>query len=150
MYYVIDKSSLWDRICEEVSHAADQAYGESGDSLYDSVMLTSKDKNLIERYIDDAISALVRREFDICKYSPLIEDYQPVAQRLLFHVPDFDTTMTETAIEQIDRYVSLYSCAALFQQRRVSLVQEYTSMAQAAMDKAVEILKSRKAPNDLW
>ena len=188
MYYVIDKSALWDLANEEVSKVADAAYAEDGTSLYDSIVLTEKDRATMERFMDDAISALVRRAFDICKYSPLVhyvqdvdgsgnplyyvvgENGQPtqettttetdfpvwtstiasIESRLVFYVPDFDTSMEDAVKEEIDRYVSMYACAALFAQRRASLEPEYTTRTQSAMDKAITLLKSRKHPLAQW
>lgn len=199
MYYIIDRPALLEGIEEEVSHVADEAYADDGTALYDSVMVTSRDSLTLSRFVDDAVDHLVRREFDVCKYSPLVtyeqamdesdpplrlyyvvgQDGEPtsettntvtdypvytstiasVTQRLLFHVPDFDDTMAEMdgdtitggALKtELDRYIVLYACALIFQQRRAALVQEYTARAQSAMDKAVSILKYRKHPVTQW
>lgn len=149
MYYVINKSALYDRILEEVSYVADDAYAEGGGSLYDSVILTEKDKPKVNRLIDDAVSAFVRRAFDICKYAPLVQQ-EVITPRLVFHVPDFDTTMQDAALEEVSNFIVLYSATQLFQERRPSVVPLYTDKVQAAMDKAITLLKSRKAPNEQW
>jgi hypothetical protein len=157
MYYVIDKSRLWDMIDEEVSKVADEAYSDTGTALYDSIVLTEKDRSTIDRFIDDAVSAFVKREFDVTKYAPLAvhSDEDPreisgVIPRLLFHVPDFDETMAATMDSELDRYIVLFSCNALFQQRRPALVPEYTARTQSSMDKAVALLKYRKHPVTQW
>ena len=161
MYYVIDKPALLESIREEVSHVADEAYGENGTALYDSVMVTLRDKPTLERFIDDAVSAFVRREFDITKYNHILnyhydEDGNPTDQvasvtpRLEFFVPDFDTSMEGAVKAELDRYIVMYACSAIFQQRRATVVPEYTSRTQSAMDKAVSLLKSRKHPVTQW
>lgn len=141
MDYSIDKDALWDLIDEEVSRVADKAYGEDGTSLYDSVVLTSRDKNLVNRFIDDAVSAMALRAFDICKSS---------IGKLEFFVPDFDTSMEDIVKHEIDRYISMYVCASVLRQRSASVENEYTERTQAALDKAVQLLKSRKHFNALW
>lgn len=152
LYYTIDKTALLESVEEEVSHAADAAYGENGASLYDSVVITEKDRDNVLRFIDDAVSLLVRRAFDICKYSP--ESYQDEygefqlsgRMRLALYVPDFDETMWDATETEISRYIVLYAAGALFQGRKADLVPEYTRRAQEAQDKAVILLKSRKYP----
>ena len=156
MYYLIDKPALLESIREEVSGVADAAYADDGTALYDAVMVTSRDEPTLERFIDDAVSQFVRREFDITKYSP--ETYTDENQqtqltgrmRLLFYIPDFDDTMADAATAELDRYIVMYACAALFQQRRPAVVPEYTTRTQTAMDKAVALLKSRKHPVTQW
>ncbi len=133
---------MLESIKEEVSHVADEAYSEDGTPLYDSVMVTSRDKSKLEGFIDDAIRLFVRKEFDICKYNNI--------DRLEFHVPDFDDTMTAAVNSELNRYIVMYACTSLFQQRRVAVVQEYSVRAQSAMDKAVSLLKSRKHPVTTW
>lgn len=156
MYYVIDKTDLWNRTYEEVSRVADEAYGEDGTPLYDSIILTERDREMVSRFIDDAASLMVRRCFDICKYSPeTTTDENNQTQltgrmRLLFHVPDLDTSMEPSIQEEISRYLALYAATSIFQSRRAAVVPQYTERVQAAMDRAVVLLKSRKAPNERW
>lgn len=156
MYYIIDKESLYDRIDEEVSRVADEAYADSGDSLYDSIVLTSRDRNLVGRHIDDAVTALVRRAFDIVKYAPEIEmdannEIHPTGRmQLYFYVPDLDETMEGAIKEEISRYIALYAAASIFESRHISVVPQYTERIKASMDRAVTLLKSRKHPVDIW
>lgn len=145
MYYVIDKPALLESIREEVSVVADAAYSDDGTSLYDSVMVTERDTPAMQRFIDDAARLFARRTFDIAKYAS-----QEASVTLEFYVPDFDTSMEEAVKDEIDRYIVMYSCSALFQQRRPAVVPEYTNRTQAAMDKAVALLKSRKHPVSQW
>lgn len=161
MYYVIDKPALLESIKEEVSVVADAAYTEDGTSLYDLVMVTARDKHLLENYIDDAVNQFVRRAYDITKPSPDVhyhldeggnttDQVAYVIPRLEFHVPDFDTTMTGELKWELDRYIVLFACSAIFQQRRATLVPEYSNRTQTAMDKAITLLKSRKNPITQW
>lgn len=145
LIYVIDKTALWERAFEEISSVADDAYADDGTSLYDSIILTDKDKPAVERYIDDAVSAFVRRAYDICKRAT--ENNVPVLQ---FYVPDFDVTMTDTAKGEITSYLALYAATEMLKSRRAAAVPEFSQRVQSAMDRAVVLLKSRKAPNESW
>ena len=156
MYYIINKSALIEKVKEEVSKVADEAYSEDGVALYDSVVITEKDIDQVNRFIDDAVSLLVRRAFDITKYAPLVTTTTSggssstttttVTPRLQFYVPDFDLSMTDAVADELDKYITLYVSTALFQSRRASVVPEYTSRTQDAMDTAITLLKSRKSP----
>ena len=151
MYYIIDKDDLYDRIDEEVSRVADESYADNGQSTYDSIVLTSRDRNMVERFIDDAVTSLVRRAFDICKYSPEMDEGTPTGRmRLFFYVPDLDETMEDTIKEEISRYITLYSSAMIFESRRVAAVPQYAERITASMDRAVALLKSRKSPTAIW
>lgn len=147
MYYTIDKTLLRALIDEEVSHVADDAYGENGLSLYDSIILTEKDDETVMRLLDDAVRGFVTRTYDICKFAP--DDGQG-NKRLYFYVPDFDVTMEDSVVSEINHYVVFAVCASLFRSRRAQSVQEYTERAEASVNKAVSLLKSRKSPIALW
>lgn len=143
--YVIDKTALWERAFEEISSVADEAYADDGTSLYDSVILTDKDKPAVERHIDDAVSAFVRRAYDICKRGTV--DTQPALQ---FYVPDFDDSMADATKKEIGSYLALYAATEMLKSRRASVVPEFSLRVQSAMDRSIVLLKSRKAPNESW
>lgn len=150
MFYKIDKSALYEKVKEEVSKIADEAYTEQGVSLYDAIVLTDKDKDTVNRFIDDAIALFVRREFDVTKYRTEAVQDAPEPPFLEFYVPDFDASMSSEFEQELSRYIVLASCEALFQQRRPAVVPEYTNRAKTAMDNAVSLLKSRKHPVTSW
>lgn len=147
MRYAIDNNALFAFIDEQVSQVAEAAYGENGASLYDSVVLTEKDTDDVMAFIGDAVRAFASRTFDICRISPA--DGQG-REGLEFYVPDFDTTMQDAAFSEITHYIVFSVCASLFQSRRAQEVQNYATRAQASMDRAVSLLKSRKSPMDIW
>lgn len=139
MTYTIDiNTTLYPLIDEEVSHVADQAYSESGVSLYDSVVLTSKDAGLVDRFIDDAVSQLIKRESDIAALSN---------GTLTFSVPDLDSSQEAAISAEITRYISMYASAGIFQQRRAELVPEYTRRTTEALDNIRAMLRKRTAPS---
>lgn len=147
MVYTIDKNILATYIDEEVSKVADEAYGENGVSLYDGVVLTEKDADTVSRLIDDAVNGIASRMFDICKFS---SGTNPGDVQLIFYVPDFDNTMEDAAKSELTHFIVFSACTTLFKSRRAQAVPEYTDRAQAAINKAVTILKSRKSPTEIW
>ena len=146
MYYDIDKPALYALVDEEVSQVADAAYGENGASLYDTVVLTEKDADTVDRLIDDGIGQFVRTSSDIASLGPHGTGSSAV-DAIVLDVPDFASSQEEAAQAQITRFIVLYVCAAIFQQRRAALVPEYTNRAQAAMDNAVAMLRKRTTPS---
>lgn len=138
MDYTIDKTLLHDMIAEEVSRVADAAYAEDGTPLYDNVALTSRDDGQVERAIEDAVSAFAQRTYDICT---------PTDEGMAFSVPDFDGSFASLAKAEIDRYISLTATAVLLAQRWPQAVEGYSQRGQAAMGKAIALLKSRKPLN---
>lgn len=150
MYYTIDKETLQPKIEEEVSLVADEAYGDNGASLYDSIIITEKDKGMVERFIDTAVSAITTRMYDICKLFKSDDTAEGNLEQIYFHVPDFDETMEATVTEELSRFIVLFTCSCIFEQRRPAVVPQFSERAKAALDKAVTLLKSRKSPIDIW
>lgn len=137
MDYTIATSTIKELVNEEVSHVADAAYSDDGTSLYDSIVLTEKDDNLVDRFINDAVRLLARATYDICKFA---------SGKLVFDVPDFDATTQATYVaDAINRYIAMYVAAGFFQQRRPSVVPEYTNRVQDAMNEAITLLRKREA-----
>ena len=143
--YTIDKTLLRALVDEQVSHVADEAYGDSGMSLYDSIILTEKDDEEVNGYLDDAVRAFVARMYDVCRMGKANGK-----DTIEFYLPDFDTTMQDAALGEITHYLVFSVCAALFQSRRAQAVESYSLRAKASMDRAVALLKSRKSPIQIW
>ena len=137
MEYTLTKSTIKALVEEEVSHVADAAYADDGTSLYDSIVLTNKDTTLVERFIDDAMYHFARATQDICSHD---------SSKLVFNVPDIQSSQSTYVAKAIERYISMYVCTGIFQQRRPSVVPEYASRVQDAMDTAITLLRKRQAP----
>lgn len=147
--YQIDKTTLLENIAEEVSKAADEAYGDQGVSLYDSVVLTTKDEAEVGRMLEDAVRALAARTFDVCRRASITSN-STTTDNLQFYLPDFDPSFTAEAQAEISRFLVLHTCAQIFRQRRAEKLPEYAERAQASLDRAVALLKSRKSPAEQW
>lgn len=136
MTYTISKNDLYDRVDYEVSQAADEAYGDGGVSLYDAVVLTSKDRDAVDQYIDDAVTRLKQR---------LRGDATLNSDALEIDVPDIPDDDEAAADDMIDRYIVLYAITEIFQTRRPALVPQYSTRTQAALEDVISILRTRKA-----
>lgn len=137
MEYQIDKDALLARVEEEVSHIADASYADTGQSLYDTIVITEKDRAWVSRLIQSAIRTLTVRVFQLCTR---------VDDRLLFFVPDFDETMTDAVTDELTNFFVYQPVAVICQSRKAERAQEYANRAQEAIDKAAILLHSRKHP----
>ena len=143
MLYLINSPSLYDKIDEEISRVAANEYTDGGDPMYDHIVLHSNDRGEISRLQGDAVNTLVKRNYDIITIVPNNSQGLPGLQ---FNVPDLDTTTEDIIRDEITRYIVLNTCAAWFQARAKDKVEEYTNRGQVALDKAVAMLHTRKAP----
>lgn len=139
--YTLNTEAVLDGVSAEIARAADSAYAEDGTSLYDEVVNTERDDDLLKGFISDALRTFASRVYDICKRT---------AGGLQLYVPDFDTTLQADAFAEIDRYIVMATCMSYFAERRAALVPEYDQRSQAALAKAVLLLKSRKSPDESW
>ena len=137
--YTIDDKHIIELAAEELSHVADKLYNDQGASLYDAIILTSKDNDIATRFLYDAINSFAARTFDICYRT---------SDGFNFYVPDLDVTMQPLIEEEITRYLSLYVAASFLSLRGVPDAKEYTERTQASANKAVTLLKSRKLPQE--
>ena len=146
IYYSIDKSKLYALIDEEVSLVADVAYAEGGQSLYDSIVLTEKDKSTVERFMEDALNAFVAREEHVSSYSPLVDEQtgDVITPRISLDLPDLDSSRWAAAQNELDRYVVSFVCAYLFHSRKADKEEEYTARAESSLSKTIALLKTRR------
>lgn len=143
MTYLISSADIYDLVDEEVSRVAANAYSDTGASLYDNVVLHSKDRGEVKRLQDDAINTIVKRNYDVITIVPRNEDGLPGLQ---FNVPDIDESTEDIIQEELTRFVVLNVCAAWFQSRAKDKVEEFANRGQAALDKASSMIHTRKAP----
>lgn len=137
MEYVIDKESLKKSAVQEVSRYAASAYGDDGSSLYDAFRVTSRDDSVIERYIEDGISAICVRLFDVATRGD---------DAIEFEVPDFDSSMENEVSKELERFVVYRTCSLWIADKNEKESEKYEKRAIASLDKAHILLKSRKAP----
>lgn len=144
MDYYVDRDALFSLIDEEVSYAADEAYDENGSSLYDAIVLTKKDKRLVSKYIDDALSAIVKRMWDICKYKVTTSN-NVVSTYLVFNLPDIPRENETLFRAEIGRVISLYAITEIYKSRRPALLAEYQARTAESLEKANLIARTRES-----
>lgn len=137
MEYVIDKESLKKSAIKEISRYAASAYGDDGSSLYDAFKVTSRDDSVIEGYIDDGISAICVRLFDVATRGD---------DAIEFEVPDFDSSMENEVSKELERFVVYNACSLWIADKNEKESEKYEKRAIASLDRAHILLKSRKAP----
>ena len=139
MTYNIDiDNTLYGLVDAEISQVADAAYNEAGESLYDSIVLTDKDADTVEGFIDDAAGRLARATVDIAT---------PAAGSITFSVPDMPTALETPVATEITNYLTWFAVAGILQSRRPSEAPQYAERAAAAMDNAIAMLRKRTAPS---
>lgn len=143
MLYLINHHSLYDLIYEEISRVAKDEFSEDGTSLYEAIVLHSADRDDINRLQDDAVNTLVKRMYDIVTILPRNAAGLPGLQ---FNVPDLDTSTEDIISEEISRFIVLNTVSAWFQRKLNAKAPEFAARSQVALDKAAQMLHTRKAP----
>ena len=139
MTYTIDIPGITALVHEEASRVAGMAYSDDGASLYDSIAIRSRDADTVSRMIRDAVDAIVARAADICTYIPS-------PQSLSLFAPDMDSSKEPVVTAELTRAISLSAVAAWLKDRKPDRAAEYADRANAALNEAVVILKTRKLP----
>ena len=143
MLYLINSANIYNLVDEEISRVAATEYSEDGTPLFDAIVLHSGDRNEIRRLQDDAINTIVKRNYDVITIVPRNQEGMPGLQ---FNVPDIDSSTEGIIREELTRFVVLNVCAAWFQARAKTKVEEFANRDQVALDKASTMLHTRKAP----
>ena len=141
MEYVIDKTTLYDLIDEEVSRMADRAYAEDGTSLYDAVRILDRDADMIDRMVSDSVSTLVSRFRNVLA---LVSTESGVS--LSLYLPDMEETMQPVAYDELTRFLVMQTVALWSQLKSTQEYEGYVARATAALDKAEMALLTRRRP----
>lgn len=142
MEYTVDIDAILPMVEKEVSRAASLSFDDEGSSLYDAYKLLARDTDTIKEYIGDAVSTIFVRLFDIATRSETEGKLM-----MEFNVPDFDASMENEVIKELNRYITLMTCCSWFQEKGAAALSEsYEKRAGRALDKAHTLLKSRKTP----
>lgn len=137
MEYTVNRQSLYKLIDREISRVAASSVDESGNLMYDGIVLHSHDADTITVLEDEAISALAVRCNDIATLGD---------SGMTFYVPDFDTAHTSTLVGEITNYIMLSVCAKWFSRKAKDSEEDYRARAEASLERVVNLLKTRKAP----
>lgn len=135
--HYINRKKLLNSIEREVSRVAATAFAEDGTSLYDAIIITSRDEEVVKEMIDDAKSALVTRLSDIATMS---------SDLLEFDVPDSRTHDITVIGSAIDRFIVVNVCSAWMIQKHKDKAEEYGARATDAINKVERLLYERLPP----
>ena len=135
--YYINKNRILPLIEREISRVAAAAFGEDGTPLYDAIVNTSRDEDVLKEMIDDAASALLTRLSDIAVYSSGLFE---------FDIPEERTHDITTVGGVIDRFVVMNVCSAWFIQKYPAKAEEYGARSTDAMNKVERLLTEKLPP----
>ena len=136
-YTLNTSSAILPIIEQEVSRAADDAFAEDGASLYDAIVLTSKDGDVINNLVEDGVSLMMRKMADVATRN---------SNTVTLNVTDHQSGLESELNKAITRFLAMYACNGIFQQKRAALVPEYTRRTQEALDNVVEFIRTRNKP----
>lgn len=142
MTYTIDTESILASVNKEVSRAAALSHGDDGSPLYDAYKILSRDQDTLEEYLGDALSVVFMRLYDIAT-----REAADGKVTITFDVPDFDLSMEPEVKKELNRHASLMVCSYWFLEKGAAAKsEEFAKRAEAALEKAHVLLKSRKTP----
>lgn len=133
----LNREKLNDFIDREVSKVAASEHSEDGTSLYDSVRITSADRDEILIYTDRAVTILLNRFADIAATDGGI---------LSFDVPDAVFRNVAAVSSALHEYIAYYVCQEWFSHVLPSRKQEYETYAGNAIVSLASLLKTRRKP----
>lgn len=135
--YYVNKKKILPLIEREISRVAASAFAEDGTPLYDAIVTTSRDSDVIEEMIDDAATALLVRESDIATYS---------SGTFEFDIPEERTHDISTIGEVIDRFIVMNVCSAWMIQKYKPKAEEYGARSTDALNKVDRLLNEKLPP----
>lgn len=138
MDYTINTTTLLPKIDELISQVADQAYSEDGQSLYDSIILTEKDADIVKALISDAANTLAGNASDICTRETGVS-----SDKLVFNIPDHPSEQETATTNAISGFIALSVCMNIFRSRYPAQVPVFEAQAQAALQKTLTLLRKR-------
>ena len=128
----------------EIARQAAMAYTSDGQSMYDSIRVTSRDEDTLVAYLDDASSALAARFKGRAKWDAEVGEIK-------FDLPGSamiqNGAMDKSLQDAVSAYVVSYICAEWFKRRHVAKYEEYAGKAQASLERVVILAKTRKEPS---
>ena len=139
MTYTINNTTITNLVTEEVSRVAAAAYADDGTSLYDSIVIHSRDANDVSRAIKDAVDAVIKRAVDICTYIP-------ATPALSFYAPDMDSTKETAASDEVTRAIVLGAVSVWMREKYPVRYQDYADRSAAALNNAIAMIKTRTTP----
>lgn len=141
----INRDNVLESVKEEVSRVAASAYDNDGQSLYDAIMIYSRDESTLNKLFDDALSHLTDRTRDILDKYTKTSDTE---RELEYYLPDFNDTLTDMVNADVIRYMVQHITAQWLIEKQYKRAEEFVAHAGAVLDETIEHLKIRKPVSD--
>ena len=135
--YSINKNNIVPLIEREVARVASSAYAEDGTPLYDAIVITSRDSEVIDEMIEDAATALLTRLSDVASCD---------SGTFTFDIPEERTHDISTIGKVIDRYIVMNVCSAWMIQKHKPKAEEYGARTTDAVNKIERLLYEKLPP----
>ncbi len=135
MEYTVSKENLLVIVGREVSRVAASEYDEAGRSLYDGIALSSRDRETVESFVDEAAACAAARLRDIAEYSE---------GKLTLTVPDLPSGTEAAVASQLDRYIVSYAADRWLQRTCPGRAELYAQERDAALELAVRTVRTRE------
>ena len=139
--YTIDKNALEASIELEVSKVAARTTDKNGQSAYDLYKIYKSDKTLVENAISDAVKNILAAFPDIATYQ---SGSAQANDKVLFDIPDFNSSNEDQANETIGRFIVAHSTAAWFESRLPEVAKSYAEQSIADMKIFSNLVRQRK------
>lgn len=141
----INRDNVLERVREEVSRVAASAYDGEGQSLYDAIMVYSRDEDALKRLFSDALSHFMERTRDILTKHTSVSATE---HQLEYYLPDFNDTLMGMVITDVVRFMVQHITAQWLIEKQYKRAEEYVAHANAVLDETIEHLKIRKPVSD--
>lgn len=135
--YYINKNKILPLIEREVSRVAASAFAEDGTPLYDAIVITSRDTDIIKEMIDDAATAMLTRLSGLATYSSGLFE---------FDIPEARTHDITTIGNVVDRFIVMNVCSAWMIQKHTAKAEEYGARSTDALNKVERLLLEKLPP----
>ena len=135
--YYINKNKILPLIEREVSRVAASAFAEDGTPLYDAIVITSRDTDIIKEMIDDAATAMLTRLSGLATYSSGLFE---------FDIPEERTHDITTIGNVVDRFIVMNVCSAWMIQKHIAKAEEYGARSTDALNKVERLLLEKLPP----
>ena len=135
--YYINKNKILPLIEREVSRVAASAFAEDGTPLYDAIVITSRDTDIIKEMIDDAATAMLTRLSGLATYSSGLFE---------FDIPEERTHDITTIGNVVDRFIVMNVCSAWMIQKHTAKAEEYGARSTDALNKVERLLLEKLPP----
>lgn len=125
-------------IQEQISKIAADAYQEGGQSMYDAIVMHTRDVNELNKMISSTVITLVAAFGELVSIDGNFLD---------FRLPDWDDTKTNMASTQATRFVTFDVTKKWLVLKFPSRMDEYDKKAQEAFDNLRSMIYTRKTPS---